>query len=109
MKTVDIVLNIPKHEEALSGNSTNTETSVSDTFDHVDNIAIYFYSFLMQLVVLACNSSRSSSPRELARHFSRVQQVFYSSGYKRDLKASMEVREWLLSNQMLATSTQFVL
>ena len=90
MKVVDLVLNIPKHEETLSGYSMNAATYAGDAFDHPDSMAVYFYLYLIQLVVLACNSSRSSSPWELAKYFSSAQQVFGKS-YIRNLKVAMEV------------------
>ena len=52
MKMVDLVLNIAKHEETLSGNSINSATTAGDAYDLTDNMTVYFYLYLIQLVAI---------------------------------------------------------
>ena len=52
MQMVDLVLNIAKHEETLSGNSINSATTAGDAYDLTDNMTVYFYLYLIQLVAI---------------------------------------------------------
>ena len=67
MKMVDLVLNIAKHEETLSGNSINSATTAGDAYDLTNNMTVYFYLYLIQLVAIV--HDLAAHAWELAKYF----------------------------------------
>ena len=90
MKKVDSVLKIDEHEMEKS----ITFTSVQSSFDLERYMVVYWYTYLLQLLVLACDSS--ADPWKLASKMGEHHCRFYERNSKDVLKCSLEIAKKVL-------------
>ena len=90
MRKVDLVLKIDKHEMEKS----ITSTSVQSSFDLERYMVVYWYTYLLQMLVLACDSS--ADPWELASKMGEHHCRFYERNSKDVLKCSLEIAKKVL-------------
>ena len=84
MRNVDSILQIQKQEV---GTPTSTATHILNSFDHERFMGVFWYAFLLQLVVLACD--RSSNPCELASKMGERHCRFYVDRRRDVMESSM--------------------
>ena len=90
MKNVDSVLKIRTHEMTMSTSDiTSTTSSVQSSFDIESAMVVYYYAYLLQLLVLACDGS--ASPWEMTSKMSEHHCSLFKKNYEDALECSMEI------------------
>ena len=90
MRKVDLVLKIDEREMEKS----ITSTSVQSSFDLERYMVVLWYTYLLQLLVLACDSS--ADPWELASKMGEHHCRFYERNFKGVLNCSLEIARKVL-------------
>ena len=89
MRNIDSVLKIDKHEMATSNSDVApTTTFVQNCFYVERYTVVYWYAYLLQLLVLACDCS--ADPWEMASKMSEHHYSFHEKHYKDILEYAME-------------------
>ena len=89
LEMVDPALNSPQNSPMIISAPT------SNTIDHLEYMAVYWYMYLLQLVEFACNSCRR--PWEIAERFANVHHEFHQSSYSEVLKSSMVIGQKMVT------------
>ena len=88
MRNIDLLLQIDRH--GLATPTSDITTSVWSSFDLGKNMAVNWYTYLLQLLVLAC-ADCSASPWEMASKMSKHHCSFQENGRENVIQHSMEI------------------
>ena len=88
MRIIDSLLQIDGH--GLATPTSDITTSVQSSFDLGKNMAVNWYTYLLQLLVLAC-ADCSANPWEMASEMSKHHCSFQENGRENVIQHSMEI------------------